>query len=162
MKLSLRHKIDQLGIHIPGFKGYSVISCLETDLLLRKYLAGEIEKVRDRLADFIAGRHLTGEIQEKIAESLRTTAYLKDELVLKSDEERVEKPVPAQSEERLLDFDLALLEKLEGLHTPLDCMEKADSLDQLDRVLFLFDEGLAEVDDLFQLRRKVLEGEKWT
>ena len=72
--------------------------------------------------------------------------------------------VPASSglapaeEERLLDFDLVLLDKVAALHSPLDLMEAAVSPEATAETLEVFDEGLAEVDDLFQARRRMLKG----
>jgi ribosome assembly protein YihI (activator of Der GTPase) len=47
-----------------------------------------------------------------------------------------------------------LLERVEALHSLLDLLEAADSLDRTEEALNFLDEGLAEVDDLFQLRRR--------
>jgi hypothetical protein len=152
----LGHKRAKMGEHVPGFSGYSAVNYLETDLLLRRHLAGEVEKIRDRLADFLASGQFSVHVREKLAMCLRTAAYLKDELVPSPDEDRRLDTLSARDEERLLDFDLALLEKVASLHSPLDMMEAAPGTRELLEAADLFDEGLAEVDDLFRERRRIL------
>jgi hypothetical protein len=159
MKRALRHKTAKLGEHIPGFVGYETGYTPETDLLLRRHLAAEIEKVRDRLADFLASRKIVGAARENFAQALRTAAFLKETLTPRPGQEEGAKPVSPREEERLLDFDLALLEKVAGLNTPLDMMEAVGETAELLRALALFEEGLAEVDDLFRKRREILHGE---
>jgi hypothetical protein len=152
----LGHKRAKMGEHVPGFAGYSAINYLETDLLLRRHLAGEVEKIRDRLADFLASGRFSEQVREKLAMCLRTAAYLKDELVPSPDEDRGMDTLSAREEERLLDFDLALMEKVASLNSPLDMMEAAPGTRELLEAADLFDEGLAEVDDLFRQRRQLL------
>lgn len=158
MKLDREHKTQKLGTHIPGFVGYGAVHHVETDLLLRRYLANKIGEVRDRLADFIAAGHYPEELRQKLAFSLRTAAFLKEEVTPASSEVP---PVPGLTqldEERLLDFDLVLLDKVAALHSQLDLMEAVPSSEAMAEALDIFDEGLAEVDDLFQARRQVLKG----
>lgn len=158
MKLDREHKAQKLGDRIPGFVGYGGIHHAETDLLLRRYLANKIGEVRDRLADFIAaGRH-PQELREKLAFSLKTAAFLKDEVTPRAGEGPAAPGLTAVEEERLLDFDLVLLDKVAALHSQLDLMEAAAAPEAIAEALDLFDEGLAEVDDLFQERRQVLKG----
>jgi hypothetical protein len=156
MKSDLGHKKAKMGEHVPGFAGYGAVSYLETDLLLRRHLAAEVEKVRDRLADFIAGGQFSDPVREKLAMCLRTAAFLKDELTPSADEQILPPFLSERDEERLLDFDLALLEKVASLHTPLDMMEAASASRELLEAADLFDEGLAEVDDLYRQRRRIL------
>ena len=157
MKLDREHKTQKLGTHIPGFVGYGAVHHVETDLLLRRYLASKIGEVRDRLADFIAaGRH-PEELRQKLALSLRTAAFLKEEVTPASDEVPTVPGLTRQDEERLLDFDLVLLDKVAALHSQLDLMEAMTSPEAMAEALDIFDEGLAEVDDLFQARRQVLK-----
>jgi len=157
MKLDREHKTQKLGTHIPGFVGYGAVHHVETDLLLRRYLASKIGEVRDRLADFIAaGRH-PEELRQKLALSLRTTAFLKEEVTPASGEVSTVPGLTRQDEERLLDFDLVLLDKVAALHSQLDLMEAMTSPEAMAEALDIFDEGLAEVEDLFQARRQVLK-----
>jgi hypothetical protein len=138
---------------VPGYKGYDSHTWPETDWLILKYLAGELEKVRDRLADLMINRQDDDPLREKFRYSLKTLTYLKAELTPAGIREGLAEGLPRADEELVLDADLALLDKVEGLHTPLDSIEDTDSLGQTEKALNLFDEGLAEVDDLFQLRR---------
>lgn len=156
MKFDLKAKTESLKERIPGFAGYRAVHHLEADLLLRRFLAGEVEKVRDRLADFIAAGGFSEELREKLGLSLRSTAFLKAEVTPGAAAEGELEHLAPVDEERLLDFDLALEEKVAGLHSLLDAMEAAEEPEGLVRALELFDEGLAEVDDLFRLRREVL------
>lgn len=156
MNRDFKRKRASLGEKIPGFAGYDGEQTLETDLLLRRHLAAEMEKVRDRLADFAAGLPLEGAAREPLGQALRMTAFLKEELAPHPPEGLGAAPA-APEEERLLDFDLALLEKVAGLHTPLDRMEAAGKREELLRALALYEEGLAEVEELFEKRREVLK-----
>jgi hypothetical protein len=158
MKLDREHKTQKLGTHIPGFIGYGAVHHVETDLLLRRYLASKIGEVRDRLADFIAAGHHPEELRQKLAFSLRTAAFLKEEVTPASGEVPIVPGLTRQDEERLLDFDLVLLDKVAALHSQLDLMDAVTSPEAMAEVLDIFDEGLAEVDDLFQERRQVLKG----
>ena len=125
MPLDLRQKADRLGRHIPGFQGYSEHRCFETDLLLRRYLTGEVEKVHDRLADFIAGRSFDAGLCEKLRLSLKTLAFLQDEInPMRAGGPEEVASADAKNEELLLDFDLSLLDKVAGLHYSLDGMEQ--------------------------------------
>jgi len=158
MKLDREHKTQKMGTHIPGFVGYGAVHHVETDLLLRRYLAIKIGEVRDRLADFIAaGRH-PEELQQKLAFSLRTAAFLKEEVTPASSEVPAVPGLTPSEEERLLDFDLVLLDKVAALLSQLDLMEAVLAPEAMAAALDVFDEGLAEVDDLFQERRQVLKG----
>ena len=157
MRTDTRSKTERFAKRIPGFSGYRAVHFSGADWLLRRFLCAEVEKVRDRLAEFIAGGDFPPEIKDKLGLSLRTVAYLKDELTPGGREERREvEPLGPDEEERLLDFDLALDEKIAALHTPVDLMESASDSTGLSRTLEMFDEGLAEVDDLFRLRGRVL------
>lgn len=152
--------MEKLAKRIPGFAGYRTVDYAGADWLLRRFLAAEVEKVRDRLAEFIASGDFPPELEEKLALSLRTTAFLKDELTPRRGEEsREEEPLSPDEEERVLDLDLALDEKIAALHTLLDAMEFAPDPAGLARALEVFDEGLAEVDDLYRLRDRVFRRE---
>jgi hypothetical protein len=141
-------KKSKLTEKVAGFVGYAPQHIAQTDWQMRKYLAGELEKVRDRLVHIMVNRSEPDPLQEKFGYSLKTLAYLKEELA---------EELSAESEDRLLDADLILLEKVEALHTPLDMTEAADSTDRTAEALDLFDEGLAEVDDLFQKRCRLYQ-----
>lgn len=156
MKPDRQDKTERLKKLVSGFAGYRTGHYLKTDWLLRRFLAGEVEKVRDRLADLLAGGDFSPQRKQKLALSLRTVAYLKDEMTPREDAALPEEPLSPLDEERLFDFDLALEEKIAALHTPLDILESARAEDDPDRAAELFDEGLAEADDLFRLRQKVL------
>jgi len=158
MKLDREHKTQKLGTHIPGFVGYGSVHHVETDLLLRRYLANKIGEVRDRLADFIAAGHHPEDLRQKLAYSLRTAAFLKDEVAPAPGEVLAGSGLTPLDEERLLDFDLVLLDKVAALYSQLDLMEAVASPEAITEALDIFDEGLAEVDDLFQERRQVLKG----
>jgi hypothetical protein len=155
MEIDRRHKTARLGEHVPGFRGYGSGHYRETDLQLRRVLAGEMEKVRDRLAAFLAGREL-GERQEDFAVALRETAALKDELAPPEGAAETEAP---EEEESLLDFDLALLENIAALNTPLERLERARSGADLDGGLEQYLLGLAEIFRLFRRRSRLLAGE---
>lgn len=158
MKLDRGHKAQKLGDRIPGFVGYGSIHHVETDLLLRRFLANKIGEVRDRLADFIAARRHPEKLRQKLAFSLKTTAFLKDEVTPVAGEVSASSGLAPAEEERLLDFDLVLLDKVAALHSQLDLMEAAVSPEATAETLEIFDEGVAEVDDLFQARRRMLKG----
>ncbi len=157
MKLDPRHKTERLGEHIPGFQGYRAVRHGETDLLLRRHLSAEVEKVRDRLADFIARREPGGELHGKLAATLKTIAFLKDEIVSSGDLSGGGRVLSVEGEERLLDYDLVLLDKVAGLHSPLDEMEWAKAPEEIERALEVLDEGVAEVDELFRQRLTILD-----
>lgn len=159
MKRDLIHKTEKLGEHIPGFVGYGGAHYLETDLLLRRHLSGEVEKVRDRLADLLVNRKPGGAAGEALAQVLRNTALLKEALTLHPLGEKAPRSFSHRDEERLLDFDLALLEKVAGLYTPLEGLEAAGETEDLLRAMALFEEGLAEVARLVRKRRGILRGE---
>jgi len=160
MKLDREHKAQKLGTHIPGYIGYgAVVHYLETDLLLRRFLATKIAEVRDRLADFIAAGNYPETLREKLSFSLKTTAFLKSEIAAVSAEVEAGRGLVPEDEERLLDFDLVLLDKVAALHGQLDLLEAAASPEARAESLQIYDEGLAEVDDLFQARRLVFKGE---
>lgn len=153
MEIDRRHKSARLEEHVPGFRGYGTRHYRDTDLQLRRVLASELEKVRDRLAAFLAGAEL-GERRDGFAASLRETAAIKDELST-DDFQPVEAP---EEEECLLDFDLALLENIARLHTPLDRLEGASSGADLDGGLEQYLLGLAEIVRLFRQRSRLLGG----
>lgn len=155
MEIDRRHKTARLGEHVPGFRGYGSGHYRETDLQLRRVLAGEMEKVRDRLAAFIAGTEL-GERQDDFAGALRETAALKDEL---SPPEGATAPDVPDDEENLLDFDLALLENIAALNTPMERLERAGTGADLDGGLEQYLLGLAEIFRLFRRRSRLLSGE---
>lgn len=141
---------------IPGFAGYGSRHGPETDWQLRRYLAGELGEVRDRLADIMINRPDSDPLREKFGFSLKTLAYLKVELTPGKIEAGPANGLSPEDEEHLLEADLLLLEKVESLNSLLDLLEAADSQDRTEEALNLFDEGLAEADDLFQLRRRLL------
>jgi hypothetical protein len=151
-------KKSKLFEKIAGFAGYGGRHALETDWQLRKYLAAELEKVRDRLVQIMANRSQPDPLQEQFGYSLKTVAYLKAELAPAKGREVFTEDRPPENEDRLLNADLLLLEKVEALHTPLDTIETAASSPRSAEALNLFDEGLAEVDDLFRLRRRLFRG----
>lgn len=157
MKLDREHKKQKLEAHIPGFVGYGAVHHAETDLLLRRYLANLIGEVRDRLADFIAAGTYPQVLQEKLSYSLKTIAFLKAEVSPGAAEISAGSRLSPVAEERLLDFDLVLLDKVASLHSQIDQMEAAAAPETIMAALDLFDEGLAEVDDFFQERRKLLQ-----
>ena len=155
MKLDPQHKAQKLGAHVPGFRGYAPPHAMQTDLLLRRHLVGELGKVRDRLADLIAAHGEGGELHEPLAECLRRLATLKDEIAPVAGPE--EKPVGAgpTDEERLIEFDLLLLDKLAALHTPLDEMEWSRQ-EALAQALRSLEEGINQLTVLYRRRREVL------
>jgi hypothetical protein len=155
MKLDREQKKARMGDHIPGFPGYRNINPGETDLQLRRLLAGEMEKVRDRLAEFIAGADL-GDLQERFALALRITAALKADFWPRGKRPAVRREIPHLDEERLLDLDLALLEKIAALHTPLDRLEATGSPAELEKALEWLREGLMELGELFRQRGEIL------
>jgi len=155
VKPALAAKKTKLLKRVAGFKGYHSRHCRETDWLLRKHLANEVEKIRDRLADIMVNRQEPDPLREKFSYSLKTLAYLKAELSPAELEEGLATGLSPAVEELVMDADLILLEKVEGLHTPLDEMEGSGPSDRIEAALSLFDEGLAEVDDQFQLRRRL-------
>ncbi len=140
---------------IPGFAGYGSHHGQETDWQLRQYLIGELREVGDRLADIMVNRPDSDPLREKFSFSLKTLAYLKVELTPGVTEEGLTTGLSSEDEEHLLEADFLLLEKVESLNSLLDLLEAADSPDRTEEALNLFDEGLAEVDDLFQLRRRL-------
>lgn len=152
MRPDLTLKKTKLEKKITGFAGYDSQRCSEADWQLRKHVADELEKVRDRLADIMINRPEHDPLGENFSYSLKTLAYVKAEVSPADIEEIEAKGLSQQDEERLLDADLILLEKVAGLHTPLDLLERTDSQEHTKKALNLFDEGLAEMDDLFQLR----------
>jgi hypothetical protein len=155
VKPELSEKKMRLLKKIHGFAGYGSRHGQETDWQLRKYLAGELGMVGDRLADIMVNRPDSDPLREKFSFSLKTLAYLKVELTPAEIEKVPAAGFPPEDEERLLDADLLLLEKVECLNSLLDLLEAADSPDRTEEALNLFDEGLAEVDDMFQLRRQL-------
>ena len=157
MKLDREHKTQKLEAHIPGFVGYDAVHHVETDLLLRRYLANMIGEVRDRLADFIAAGTYPQVLREKFSYSLKTIAFLKAEVSPVGAEISSGSHLSPVDEERLLDFDLELLAKVAALHSQIDLMEAAAAPEAIMAALDLFDEGLAEVDDFFQERRMILK-----
>jgi len=150
-------KKSKLREKVAGFVGYAPQHIAQTDWQMRKYLAGELEKVRDRLVHIMVNRSAPDPLQEKFGYSLKTLAYLKAELFPDKRGKELAEELSAESEDRLLDADLILLEKVEALHTPLDMTEAADSTDRTAEALDLFDEGLAEVDDFFQKRCRLYQ-----
>jgi hypothetical protein len=157
VKTELAVKKKRLLKKIPGFAGYDSHHCLEMDWLLRKYLDGELERVRDRLTNIMINREYPDPLKEKFSFSLKTLAYLKAELKPEEIREGLAPGFSPEDEEQILDADFFLLEKVEGLNTPLDLIEVAGQPNRIEGALDLFDEGLAEVDDLFQLRRRMFE-----
>lgn len=158
MTAERKAKTDQLAKRVPGFVGYHAQHHLETDWLLRRFLAGQIEKVRDRLADFIAASDLPADLRDRLGSSLRTVARIKDEVTPGKEEEPRREPLSAEGEERLLDLDLALEDKVAALNTPLDALESAGDPAGMNRAAQFFEEGLAEVEALFRQRLGVLAG----
>ncbi|ABA87892.1 hypothetical protein Pcar_0633 [Syntrophotalea carbinolica DSM 2380] len=152
MKPDFALKKTKLEQKIAGFAGYDSHRCAQADWQLRKHLADALEKVSDRLADIMVNRPEHDPLAENFGYSLKTLAYVKTELSPTDIEEKKTKGLSRQDEERILDADLILLDKVAGLHTPLDSLEGTDSPERAKEALNLFDEGLAEVDDLFQLR----------
>lgn len=156
MKLDPHHQKQKLGEHVPGFQGYGGRNALETDLLLRRYLAAELGKVRDRLAELIAAGGSGGGLRERFGETLRSLAALKEEIHPgTSPEPGILRPGVIM-EERLLELDLLLLDKVAALHTPLDEMELTGQEAALESSLGRLVEGIAEMGELFRRRREVL------
>jgi hypothetical protein len=161
MRTEDKTNTERLARRIPGFAGYRAVHASGADWLLRRFLSAEVEKVRDRLAELIAGGEFSPELKDKMGLSLRAVAFLKDELTPgRREERREEEPLRPAEEERLLDLDIALDEKIAALHAPLDAMESATDPEGLNLALAVFDEGLAEVDDLFRMRSMVFRREK--
>jgi len=158
MKFDREHKVQQLGSHIPGFVGYGAVHYLETDLLLRRFLVGRIAEVRDRLADLLAAGTHPDALREKLALSLKTIAFLKEEIAPSASAPAPGLAISTEAEERLFDFDLVLLDKVAALQSELDRMEAATAPETALQALEIFDEGLAEVDDLFRMRHRLLHG----
>lgn len=159
MKTDREQKRARLGQHLPDFPGYSALNLGETDLQLRRLLAGEMEKVRDRLADCIAGGRV-GHLRGEFAEALRASARLKERFLPTGEERRQTREISAGEEERLFDLDLALLERVAALHSPLDRVETAASAADLESSLALFTEGVAEAEELFRRRESLLQAQE--
>ena len=155
MKLDREHKAQKMGEHIPGFAGYHAVHHFETDLLLRRYLASKLGEVRDRLADFIATGSHPQELREKLACSLKAIALLMAEVSTTGAEVTAGTGLSPVDEERLLDFDLVLLDKVAALRSQLDLLEAASGQEAIAAALELLAAGLAEVDEIFQARRRL-------
>ncbi|MFO7983109.1 MAG: hypothetical protein R6V08_06620 [Desulfuromonadales bacterium] len=149
-------KTDQLAKHIPGFRGYRAVHELETDWLLRRFLGGEVEKVRDRLADFIAASQQPDDLGDRLGRNLRTVARLKNEIAPDKEEKQLREPLSEEKEEQLLDLDIALVDRVAALHTPLDGMELAADPEAMEQAMQQFEEGLKEAADLFSQRQEML------
>lgn len=149
-------KTDQLAKQIPGFRGYRAVQELETDWLLRRFLSGEVEKVRDRLADFIAASHQAADFGDRLGRNLRTVARLKNEIAPDKEEKQLREPLSEEKEEQLLDLDIALVDRVAALHTPLDGMELAADPEAMEQAMQQFEEGLKEAADLFSQRQEML------
>jgi len=149
-------KTDQLAKQIPGFRGYRAVHDLETDWLLRRFLGGEVEKVRDQLADFIAASQQPADFGDRLGRNLRTVARLKNEIAPAKGEKQLREPVSEEKEEQLLDLDMALVDRVAALHTPLDGMELAADPEAMEQAMQMFEEGLKEVEDLFIQRQEML------
>ncbi len=159
MKPDIRHKTQSLGRHIPGFLGYSAIHYGETDLLLRRHLVGELEKVRDRLADYLASHPPDDPEREPLARLLQGVARFREGILSDIHSPARETGSAPPDEERLLNFDLALLDKVAGLCTPLDALETAGSAQQVAGAAGLLAVGLAEAEELYRERRLVFSGQ---
>lgn len=158
MKFDREHKVQRLGSHIPGFVGYRAVHYLETDLLLRRYLVAKVAEVRDRLADLLATGSHPEALREKLALSLKTLAFLKEEITPGASAPAPGLAISVEAEERLFDFDLVLLDKVAALQSQLDRIEAASAPEEAFEAQEVFDEGLAEIDDLFRMRRLLLAG----
>ncbi|WP_221249453.1 hypothetical protein [Desulfuromonas versatilis] len=158
MKNDLAHKTAILGRHVPGFLGYSAISYRETDRLLCRHLARELEKVRDRLADFIASGRAGEGLAEDLGALLQQTARVKAEVARGQLPAQAGPWLSSSDEERLVDFDFALLDKIVALHTPLERMEAAAAVEEVERAAALYRQGLLELEALFRERGQVLSG----
>ncbi len=157
MKHDREQKRAILGRHLPGFPGYRSTNQGETDLQLRRYLVAQMEVVRDRLAGFIAGRNL-GDLQRPFGNLLREIAALKESFLALPQTPALMRDLAAEEEENLLDLDIALLDKVAALHTPIDRMEAAAAAAELQSALEQFGEGLAEAKHLFSRRAEILAG----
>jgi hypothetical protein len=152
MKLDRAQKRARLGEHLPGFPGYDVLNYREMDRQFRRLLAGEVEKVRDRLARLLAGG-VPPPLHAPVAAALRETVALRDRLLPSSTAEDGDGP---PDEERVLDLDLALLDRVAALFSPLDWMEAAVGGAELQAPLNLLREGVRAAADLFEQRARLL------
>ncbi len=157
MKIAMEHKKERLTRLVPEFLGYQGHHYAKTDFLLRRRLAEEVDRSRDRLAGFLAAGRFPPDLRESLAATLRTAAFLKEELSPRAEEVTEGTGSDPRAEEALFDLDLALLDRVAGLRALLDVLE-ASGEEDLAAALSALDEGLAEVDDLFR-RRQAIFGE---
>ncbi len=154
MKSDLGRKRARLGEHVPDWKGYDAINYRETDLQVCRVLAGEAEKVRDRLAALIASASDLGEQHEDFSSALRQTARFKDDIQPDSADRQQARSLPSEHHEGLLDLDLAFVESVAALHSLIDRMEVAAGPKDRTAALTLYLEGLREADELLRKRER--------
>lgn len=155
MKSDRRRKLALLGEHLPSFPGYTALNLGETDLQLRRVLAERLERVRDRLAVFLAGTDLPVR-QADAGHILQSLAALKASFLFQPEEKRRIRELSPAREEQLFDLDLALLERIAALDTLLDQLEASAYSPTVAEALERLQRALEEIDQLFCRRGELL------
>ena len=151
--------LERLSEAMPDFSGYHDRgNILDSDRVLRYNLARELERIKleiekIREAIFIAGKlPSSGEIEdtalriEGLSKKFRESSFeaTQSEEALELSEEKLE---------TLYEYDLALLDHIEGLKTPLDRLgELKDSPDPFRKELAFFNETLYLIEEHFGKR----------
>lgn len=149
-----RQKLER---HIPDFPGYRALNHLETDRLLRHHLQGELAEIRDRLAELIAVRNRRDEAPEDLSRTLRRLAAFREALELAgSPSPKPQGEVGQHDEERLFEFDLALLDKVAAFPALLDRLEGAVGRSEIEEATGRIRQGLAELEELNHKRNDLL------
>ena len=155
MRQEIGHKRERLGAHVPGFLGYSAIHYLETDRVLRRHLCALLRDVRDRLAGVLSDWPAAAADRPLLARALRALAALQRNVSAAAGSPAAGPPRGAD-EERLLDLDLVLLDKVAGLQTPIEALSAGVLTAQEGAALV--DEAIRELSGLWGRRTLLLAG----
>ncbi|WP_429886187.1 hypothetical protein [Geoalkalibacter halelectricus] len=153
MKKDRHPKIESIGRHIPEFPGYRAIHHLETDRLLRHFLATRLGHIRDRLADFISGLP-DGAPRLALSQSLDQLQQARKRLVGADLPHADKSAVSAEEEEALLDFDLNLLDKTAALAGAMDGIDREGGGPNTQALLAAL---VQDLEDLLDKRKALLE-----
>ncbi len=150
MKLDLFNKRHMLGRHISGFPESNAIDYCQTDRLLRLHLAEEIALLCEGLTDVSAS------LGERKVQTLNRLNQLRVQIGEDDwQEEFCKSEFSAHDEERLLDFDLVLLERIAGLKSCLSELQSVGGVGEFNALFELFEQGVAEALELMEKRTRL-------
>lgn len=155
--------LERIITSVPDFRGYHSREYIyDSDRVLRHYLATEMERyrralelIRERM--FLEGRLTSRDrLEETILRMKNLEQRFREESYVKGEPEET-RELSALELERLYEFDLAILDHIEGLNTPIDKLEElTDSQELFDAELDFLNEAIDNIEEHLKKRGRFI------